>query len=181
MRKLMMIAMLALSSLCLYAERVESKPLELLLDIEESSNISIGFAKEAVTSLDQQVAAASGTVELATSLATLTASLSEPIYVYAQIISGSPCSLAISSSSMTGNGGERLGWDIGTDGLSWLSLEEDDSSESYMILEHDGDNLTEVYCAPLSVVTHSFDGKQSSGFSGTITLIISDGLEGGSV
>ena len=50
MRKLMMIAMLALSSLCLYAERVESKPLELLLDIEESSNISIGFAKEAVTS-----------------------------------------------------------------------------------------------------------------------------------
>ena len=82
---------------------------------------------------------------------------------------------------MTGNGGERLGWDIGTDGLSWLSLEEDDSSESYMILEHDGDNLTEVYCAPLSVVTHSFDGKQSSGFSGTITLIISDGLEGGSV
>ena len=179
LRKLLVIMLAASSALCLYAER--SKPLEILLDINTSNAVSIGFADEAVESVDQDVVPAGSNVSLTTSISTLTATLEEPVYVYAQILTGKPCSLSVRASSMTGDGGDSLGWDIGTGNAVWLSIDEDETSASYKIFEHDGEEPAEVYCVPLSVRTHSFEGKKSSSFSGDITLIISDGKEGGSV
>lgn len=181
LRKLLVIMLAASSALCLYADQQKSDPLEILLDINSSNAVSIGFADEAVESVDQDVVLAGVNVSLTTSISTLTATLEEPIYVYAQILTGKPCSLSVMASSMTGDSGDRLGWDIGTGDAVWLSIDEDESSTSYKIFEHDGEEPAEVYCVPLSVRTHSFEGKKSSSFSGSLTLIIADGIEGGSV
>lgn len=180
LRKLLVIMLAASSALCLYADQ-RSEPLEILLDINSSNAVSIGFADETVESVDQDVVPAGGNVSLTTSISTLTATLEEPVYVYAQILTGKPCSLSVMASSMTGDSGDSLGWDIGTGDAVWLSIDENETSTSYKIFEHDGEEPAEVYCVPLSVRTHSFEGKKSSSFSGSLTLIIADGIEGGSV
>ena len=151
--------------------------------LDDANDISIGFSSEPVSTLDQEVDDISGrSFSLKPDLSTLTASLSESIYVYAQILYAGDCSVSISASPMTGSN-ERLGWNIGTGSSNWISINEDDSLRERVIWTHAGsaENIDSVYSAPLSVVTHSFDEKQSSGFSGSITLIISEGIERGGV
>lgn len=167
----------------IYAAPSVTADLDIGFDLGNAEDISIGFSSEPVLTINQDIEDISGrTMTLESSLATLTASLAEPVYLYAQILYSGNCSVSVSAAPLSG-GNERLGWDIGTDGEDWLSVAEEDAYESHVVWKHEGsaENLASVHSAPLSIVTHSFDGKASATFSGQLTVTVDSDPAGGSV
>lgn len=149
--------------------------------IDDAEEIRIGFASEPVYDIDQATKDINGSyVNLVSSFESLTAVLTEPVYMYAQILYAENCSVSVSASPMSGTG-EMLGWNIGTSDDVWLSVNESDPEMSHVVWEHDGSDISSVHSVPLAIETESFEGKTSSHFDGVLTVLVSSDLSGGTL
>lgn len=149
--------------------------------IDDAEEIRIGFASEPVNDIDQAAKDINGSyVNLVPSFESLTAILTEPVYMYAQILYAENCSVSVSASPMSGTG-EMLGWNIGTSDDVWLSVNESDPEMSHVVWEHDGSDISSVHSVPLAIETESFEGKTSSHFDGVLTVLVSSDLSGGTL